>query len=204
MDKRIADKAFTGLKNIMAFIDRSLDEADQIILAIDGNSGAGKSYLASLLAGHYDCNLFHMDDFFLQSHQRTPDRLQEPGGNIDYERFQNEVIENLKRRATFRYQQYDCSQAVLTKWIQTTPKKLNIIEGVYSMHPLWNEALDRKIFLSLQPEEQLERIRRRSGEEMLERFLKEWIPLENRYFRTFRIAEQSDLVIETDSQPYAL
>ena len=32
------------------------------------------------------------------------------------------------------------------------------------MHPLWNEALDRKIFLSLQPEEQLSAFADEAGE----------------------------------------
>lgn len=204
MDKGITGMGFTGLKEILTLIEKSMDVMNQVILAIDGNSGAGKSYLSSLLAEHFDCNVFHMDDFFLQSHQRTPDRLQEPGGNIDYQRFQKEVIKNLKRKVPFRYQLYDCSQTALTKWIQVIPKKLNIIEGVYSMHPLWNDALDLKIFLTLQPEEQLKRIRKRSGERMLKRFLQEWIPMENQYFHTFQIGEQCDLVIETDSKPFAL
>ena len=204
MDKGITGMGFTGLKEILTLIEKSMDVMNQVILAIDGNSGAGKSYLSSLLAEHFDCNVFHMDDFFLQSHQRTPDRLQEPGGNIDYQRFQKEVIKNLKRKVPFRYQLYDCSQTALTKWIQVIPKKLNIIEGVYSMHPLWNDALDLKIFLTLQPEEQLKRIRKRSGESMLKRFLQEWIPMENQYFHTFQIEEQCDLVIETDFKPFAL
>ena len=80
------------------------------------------------------------------------------------------------------------------------PKKLNIIEGVYSMHPLWNKLLDIRIFLTLPPQIQEERIRQRSGEEMLKRFLQEWIPMENRYFETFGIAKLCDLIIDTGSQ----
>jgi uridine kinase len=197
MEKNSTCLNFAGIEKIIDLIDQTDKGNQPIILAIDGNSGAGKSYLADILASCYDCNVFHMDDFFLQPHQRTEERFQEPGGNVDYERFKNEVINNLKRGAEFSYQVYDCNVASLTEWINVTPKKLNIIEGVYSMHPLWNDIFDIKIFLTLQLDLQLERIRERNGEQMLKRFIQEWIPLENKYFQTLRIAEQCDLIIDT-------
>ena len=81
--------------------------------------------------------------------------------------------------------------------MQVLPKKINIIEGVYSMHPLWNDIFDIRIFLTLDPDVQLERIKKRSGEGMLKRFIQEWIPLENKYFEAFKIAQQCDLVIHS-------
>lgn len=35
------------------------------------------------------------DDFFLRPEQRTPERLAEPGGNLDRERMKSEVIDRL-------------------------------------------------------------------------------------------------------------
>jgi uridine kinase len=192
--------SIAALTDVFATIDKALSEHEHIILAIDGNSGSGKSCLADLLAARYDCNVIHMDDFFLQPHQRTSERLKEPGGNIDYERFFGQVMSRLKTREEFQYQRYDCGKQELVGWITLTPKKLNIIEGVYSMHPLWNKLLDIRIFLTLPPQIQEERIRQRSGEEMLKRFLQEWIPMENRYFETFGIAKLCDLIIDTGSQ----
>ena len=58
-----------------------------ILVAIDGRCGSGKTTLGEYLKGQLDCNLFHMDDFFLRMEQRTPDRMKETGGNVDYERF---------------------------------------------------------------------------------------------------------------------
>ena len=58
----------------------AMNEKDRILIAIDGSCTAGKSTLASLLARDLDCNLFHMDDFFLREEQRTEERLaQHPG-----------------------------------------------------------------------------------------------------------------------------
>ena len=75
-------------------------------------------------------------------------------------------------------------------------KKLNIIEGVYSMHPILIAAYDLKIFMDISAEEQEKRILQRDGPCKLGRFLNEWIPLENRYFREMKIAEQCDIIID--------
>ena len=66
-------------------------EKPRIIAAIDGRCGSGKTTLAAWLMEQFDGNLFHMDDFYLRSEQRTPERLAETGGNVDYERFRKEV-----------------------------------------------------------------------------------------------------------------
>ena len=33
-----------------------------------------------------------MDDFFLQPKQRTKERLEQAGGNVDYKRFKKEIV----------------------------------------------------------------------------------------------------------------
>ena len=48
-----------------------------ILVAIDGRCGSGKTTLGEYLKGQFDCNLFHMDDFFLRMEQRTPDRMKD-------------------------------------------------------------------------------------------------------------------------------
>ena len=63
-----------------------------LVIAIDGRCAAGKTTLAARLKDERNCNVIHMDHFFLQQEQRTEKRLKEPGGNVDYERFVKEVI----------------------------------------------------------------------------------------------------------------
>ena len=53
-------------------IDELLAAKNTVIVAIDGKCTSGKTTLASKLAEIYDCNVFHMDDFFLRPEQRTP------------------------------------------------------------------------------------------------------------------------------------
>ena len=51
---------------VLAEIDRLLESDREVILvAIDGRCASGKTTLGNYLKQHYDCNLFHMDDFFL-------------------------------------------------------------------------------------------------------------------------------------------
>jgi len=180
--------------DIIHRIDSLLAEGNEITVAIDGSSGSGKSTLAGDLSKIYDCNVFHMDDFFLRPEQRTAERMQEIGGNVDYERFRHEVLEKLKKNQEFSYQIYDCSQGRLTDYIKVSPKKLNIIEGVYSMHPTLRDYYDLKIFLCIDAKTQIQRILERSGEHMLKKFINEWIPMENEYFSKMKISEICDLI----------
>ncbi|MCQ1529292.1 uridine kinase family protein [Lutispora saccharofermentans] len=175
-------------------IDELLKEGKEVIVAIDGNSGSGKSTFAARLGSLYDCNIFHMDDFFLSPDQKTEERMRETGGNVDYIRFKYEVLDKLKKNYRFKYQIYDCSLGILTDYINVCPKKLNIVEGVYSMHPTLCDAYDLKIFLGIDAETQRRRILERSGEHMLRRFLDEWIPLENKYFSDMNIVQKCDLI----------
>ena len=76
-------------------IDNILEKhlTQPVLVAIDGMSASGKSTLGNLLKEKYQCNLFHMDDFFLRPEQRTKERLSEAGGNVDYKRFQEEILD---------------------------------------------------------------------------------------------------------------
>ena len=178
-------------------ISRMIDEAlfitpmtEQVNIAIDGVCGGGKSTLGQAIAGKYDCNLFHMDDFFLRPEQRTPERYAQPGGNVDYERFQEEVLEHLHDKAGLTYQPFDCSCMELGEMRLVPYRRLNIIEGAYSCHPYFGDIYQVRFFVDLPAEEQKARIFARKGEEKYERFVNEWIPMENRYFETYGIRDK--------------
>jgi uridine kinase len=181
-------------KEVFHRIGNLLKMKSSVIVAIDGNSGSGKSTFAELIREKYDCNVFHMDDFFLTPVLRTPERLAEPGGNVDYARFKAEVITGLQSGVGFQYQVYNCSKQVLDHTIEVKPKSLNVIEGSYSMHPTLTEPYDLKIFLGIGSEEQSRRILERNGPILHQKFLNVWIPLENRYFEELKIRENCDLI----------
>ncbi|MBE5962064.1 MAG: hypothetical protein E7256_11920 [Lachnospiraceae bacterium] len=166
------------------------------MVAIDGKCGAGKTTLGNFLKEVFDCNVFHMDDFFLQNEQRTECRLKEVGGNVDYERFQKEVILPVLEKKEVLYRPFRCDIRAIAEEKRIPYKRLNIIEGAYSQHPYFKECYQLRIFMDLSEGEQIRRIRIRNGESMLRRFMEEWIPKENAYFKQFHIREKSDLILK--------
>ncbi len=199
---RVVKAEYAPYIDLIARIEALMAEKNQVLVAIDGNSGSGKSTLADLLAPLYeDVNVFHMDDFFLPFERKTPERLAEPGGNVDYERFGAEVIAPLLAGKAFSYRPFSCQHGCLAdEAIEVRPAKLNIIEGSYSHHPTLEKAYDVKVMLSINPELQSARILTRNGEFMHRRFMQEWVPLENVYFEHWNIRAKSDFVFEVPSE----
>ena len=180
------------VKEIVARVE-AMAEKEHIIVAIDGSCTSGKSTLAKMLGECLDCNLFHVDDFFLRPEQRTKERLAETGGNVDYERFYHEVLMPLKNGETVSFRPFDCRTGLLAEAVTVQPKHINIVEGSYSQHPYFGDVYDLSVFLTVSQEVRTRRIGQRSP--MLQkRFFESWIPMEQRYFETFSIMEKADLV----------
>ena len=163
------------------------------VLAIDGCCASGKSTLGARLSEALGCPLFHMDDFFLRPEQRTPERFAQPGGNVDWERFREEVLEPLRRGEDIRYRRFDCGSFTLEPSTLIRPGRVNIVEGAYAMHPELAPYYDCTVFLRVPPEEQRRRILRRNGDRA-EMFFRRWIPLEERYFREMNVEQRCDFV----------
>lgn len=183
---RVIDNRYADYLQIFIKIDALLSKGSAVV-AIEGGSASGKTTLSGILQSVYDCNVFHMDDFFLRPEQRTAQRLAEVGGNVDRERFYDEVLLPLRQNKTVCYRKFDCSTQTLGQPISVTPKKLTIIEGAYSMHPQFEKYYDLSLFLDIDPIYQKERILKRNTKQLAKRFFEEWIPLENIYFSQTQI-----------------
>ncbi len=184
-------------ETVIQKINGLLQSKPRIIVAIDGRCAAGKTTLAARLGESLSCNVIHMDEFFLRPEQRTPQRLKEPGGNVDYERFLEEVLPMLKKSRDFAYMPFDCKRRAFGEAIEIKANAVNIVEGSCSCHPALREHYDLKIFLSVSPEKQLERILRRNGEADAEAFKNRWIPLEESYFMSFGVEGYCDMQFTT-------
>ena len=138
------------------------------IAAIDGRAASGKTTLANKLSAELDnCTVFHTDDYFLPPEMRTEDRLNEPGGNFDRERFMREIIIPLKKNSeNVRFRKFMCGSMT------------------YSL----------SIFSDTDRDIQINRIKERDGEDKLKVFKEKWIPLEEKYFQEFSIREKTDYI----------
>ena len=143
---------------LRCLLEKGAGKPGPAILAIDGRCGAGKSTLAAELAEAWDAPLFHMDDFYLQPHQRTAERLAEPGGNVDRERFLTEVLLPLREGKPVSYRRFDCGTFTFEPARLIEPADIAIVEGSYSLHPQLRDLYDLRIFMDVEPDEQMRRI----------------------------------------------
>ncbi len=192
---RVIEEEFIPFLPLYGAIDSQLAQREKVIVALDGNSGSGKSTLAKTIQAVYGGNLFQMDDFFLTPELRSPGRLAENGGNIDYDRFAAEVLAGLASGQPFSYRSYDCQTAAFSQPVLVTPQQFNLVEGVYSLHPRFISHYSLKVLLRISRQKQKERILARSGPALYQRFLKEWIPLEDRFYAMIK-EETLDLVFD--------
>ena len=195
---RIIRQEFVPYLAPIGAVYRQLAAKGRAVVAIDGMAGSGKSTLAALLAELTGGEVIHMDDFFLPPAKRTADRLAEPGGNVDYERFGEEVCPGLVGGEAFSYGVFDCSVMDIAGQRRIEAVPVRIVEGSYAMHPYFGRYAGVTLFLHLSPEEQMKRITARNGERMAEKFKNIWIPMENRYFRDKHVAERCRFVIRND------
>lgn len=193
---RVISSRFVPFLPLFAMLDKRHDE-ESTILAIEGGSACGKSTLGEMLNAIYGCSVFHMDDYFLPPEKRTKERFDEIGGNVDYERFDTEILTPLKNgEKVIKYRKFDCSTMSLLPPTTVIPTPLIVIEGAYSMHPTLSGKYDLSAFLDISPEKQRARIEKRNSPQFAKRFFEEWIPLEEKYFNSLSIKDKCDIVID--------
>jgi len=185
---RVISGPFVRLVNILA----ELSGKDGGIIALDGQAASGKSTLAAGLQSVIGAEIVHMDEFFLPPHLRTEERLDEPGGNIHYERFAQEVLPYLADRYEgFGYRIFNCSIMDYDGIRKIEPSPWRVVEGSYSQHPSFGEYMDVRVFSGIDAKTQMERITARNGEKLAEMFATKWIPMEQKYFSTYGMEEKS-------------
>lgn len=164
------------------------------ILAIDGRCASGKTTLANELSQSLSCNVVHMDDFYLPFALRTPERMAQPGENIEFERLISEIIAPLLAGRDAVYRPYACHENRFLPSVTLSAAKNTIVEGSYSCHPCLANMLGIKVFMDIAPDKQLSRIALRDPGHV-EAFRTMWIPREEFYFAECAVRERCDMVL---------
>ena len=176
-------------------IQKIINDKGRCVLAIDGRCASGKTTYANKLAEECGGEVIHMDEFFLRREQRTDQRFTTPGENIDHERMMEEVFMPLGEGKPFSYHPFDCEKMEIGEEIYISNKSLIIVEGCYSLREEFRPFYDYSIFCTISKETQIERIKERNPDK-LERFINEWIPMEEEYFEAYNVMDYADKVIE--------
>ena len=192
-----AYRIISGRNAILLPIFKAMAGLEKGVIAIDGRAAAGKSTLAGSLYDITNAGVIRMDDFFLPPKLRTAERFAQPGGNVHYERFIEEVLPNLKSGQGFTYHKFDCSRMEYSDTpVEVHPHPWRIVEGVYSHHPILGDYMDIRVFVDIRPEEQQIRINNRNTPEIAARYLNDWVPMEEAYFKAYNTREAADVVID--------
>lgn len=192
---RLVNARFTRLFPLLERLARHSQRDGVCIVALDGRAASGKTTMAGQLSLILGAGVVHMDDFFLPGALRTPDRLNEPGGNVHYERFAQEILPKIVQPDAFTYRRFDCATMDFGETSTVDASKWRIVEGAYSCHPFLGDYADLKVFCDVAPEEQLRRITLRNGAEKAKVFSERWIPMEERYLEHFKISQKADIIL---------
>ena len=195
-----ADVSVTAAVNakadrILAALKEKRIPSDRFVIAIDGRCGSGKTTLTELLCRRLGADAVHMDYFYLTPDQRTEARFSEPGGNVNYERFSEEVLPHLGKPEGFSYRRYDFPTRSFPEVCTLRSGQRVIVEGAYSLHPRFGGYADLRVFSDIGRGEQEKRILLRNGPAGLENFRQIWIPLEENYLSACRIRETCDIMV---------
>lgn len=193
---RVLKSEYAFYYPVLRKIETLLSEKEDLIIAIDGRCLSGKSRLSSLITEVFDANVFHLDDFYLSPEKRNGNWKTEYGLNIDFERFNSEVIKALVNKSDVVYRKYICYKDEMLLGAVMPYKRLNIVEGSYSHLSSLSSFYDYKIFLTCRPDIQEKRLMKREGD-YSRTFKSLWIPLEESYIAAKRPDKYADLVFDT-------
>lgn len=187
-------------RTIAAEIENLSKKTDgMLVCAIDGRCASGKSTLGKLLQSLLPGSaLIHLDDYFLRPEQRSKERLQKPGENVDYERLIEEVLLPLTHNQNALLRRYNCSTQTLESGRPLSKPSVLILEGSYSLNNAILPFSSFRIFTVCSPKTQKERLLHREGKERLRNFEQKWIPLEEFYFQSLAVENRADLIVDLD------
>lgn len=194
---RLVKKEYGDYFPVLFEIYRLILRKKPAVIAIDGRCGSGKTYLAELIGKLLSCNICHMDDFYIPLERRRKNWMEIPGGNMDLKRFLIEVLRPIRSGQQVVYRPYNCRKNNMEAvWMPF--RKLTVVEGSYSRHPILAEEYDLTIFLTCSKEEQRKRLQIREGD-YFSVFEKLWIPMEENYLQHYSIEIGSHLVVDTSN-----
>ena len=169
-----------------------------LLVGIDGQGGSGKSTLAKDLASLLpDATVVEFDDFYRPARERQrKTRGDEIGGDFDWRRLRDQVLEPLAAGKTARYQRYDWGDDQLAEWHAISPGGVVLVEGNYTTRPELRTYYDLTIWVDAPADVRLGRGVDRDGEHARAKWLNEWMPEEARSIAAWQPADQVDIVVK--------
>ena len=168
------------------------------MVLVDGLGGAGKSFLAAVLAAQFDAPVIQGDEFYRPSVERQQSGS-EPGAieaSFDWRRLELQVLAPLSRGEEARYQRYDWESDRLGGWSTVPCRDTVVVEGVYLLRNELRRYASVSIWVETPREVRLTRGIERDGEAARSRWTEEWMPAEDAYVSAMRPEASATLVVD--------
>ena len=179
-----------NLNEIISKIKSISQTKSNVLIAIDGVGGSGKTTLSQYIQKHFkNSAIVQLDDFY------SP-KLQ--GNNI--ERLKAEVLIPISNGLQAKYKIYEWKTNSYSDWILIPLNTVVIIEGVFSTDELIRKYYDLTIWLDFDQElglkRGIERDIKSDGVDNTEKWKNIWMPAEKKYINTQHPQNYVDFVIE--------
>jgi uridine kinase len=156
-------------------------------VGIDGFGAAGKTTLAAAVASALPAAVVvHVDDFARPS-----------VSSWERDRFVAQVLRPLSAHRPGRYQRWDWQADTGAERHDVPPGVPVVVEGVSSTDVRLQVPWDVRVWVEADREVRLARALQRDGEAMLDRWLHDWMPSEERYAAAQRPRERADFEVRT-------
>jgi uridine kinase len=185
----------TAAEEFLALIGST--SASMAIVAIEGQSAAGKSTWARMLqTKHLDAAVVQTDDFYRPldpSYRASLDAAEGYAEYYDWQRLEAQVLGPLRSGTKARYQRYDWGTNELGDWTTIDPVGLVIVEGCYCARPELRHYYDAIAFVVTSPVERERRQYLRN--DASDAWLGRWDAAERYYLDRFDPESYADLVL---------
>jgi uridine kinase len=190
-DPRAADRAVVTYADLIQWINRRPPRLGGIrLVAIDGPSGAGKTWFADRLAAELGGTpVIHTDDLL----DGWDDQF------TSWPRIERLALAPLRNGQAARYQRYQWDVGDFAgEPVVVEPAPVVLLEGVGSARRVIRPELSLAVFVTAPPDLRLERtVTRDAGHDLAFRaYLERWRSAEDRHFAEEDTAAYADLVVD--------
>jgi uridine kinase len=196
----------TGIRRLLELIERGRADARDraVFVALDGRSGAGKSYLADcLLRELRDLTVVHMDDFYRELPDEKRRQLSAREGVdrfFDWPRLRAEALEPLRAGTPALFRPFDWEAGRLSEGsLELLPASVVVVEGVYSARPELEDLIDITVLMRV--DEVVRRSRLATRHDDPPSLVARWEAAEDYYFDRIKAAGEFTLEIAGHGDP---
>lgn len=183
-------------QDVISAINKLSQDKPLFLVAVDGQSGGGKSTLARTLQKEFSAQIVPLDDFYAVLDENERLGLSAEQGfeqYFDWQRAEKEVLSPLRDGLDVSYRKYNWSQNALGEKLNVTAKGIIIIEGVYALRPQLQKYYDYKIFIDTPLEIRFPRLIERGQDSSS--WIKRWEEAEVYYVEKYNPKSTADIIV---------